>query len=74
MLKIKDDVNINILKQRYNFIEGIQSYYYLYETITENSQVVIDKNSRLISYNSGKMVGDILYNLIKDDLVEKLEE
>ena len=75
MLKIKDNVDLKEL-EKYGFKEW--SFFYEFTLDDEYGEsIVINKTDRTIEITSG-MSGtileiNILYNLIKDGLVEKVE-
>jgi len=67
MLKIKDNIDLKIL-ENYGFKESKETYDY-WDGIR---RIIIYKNDKRISFNS--MINkfyDILYDLIKDELIEK---
>ena len=75
MLKIKDNVDLKEL-EKYGFKEW--SYHYVFSIDEDNEEdFIINKSNRSIEITSC-MAGtlteiDILYDLIKADLVEKVE-
>ena len=78
MLKIKDNVDMEDLENRYNLYEEFYEYDYDYsndgDLILEknDSGVFIDKFRReIFGIDNSKL--DLLYDLIKDGLVEKVE-
>ena len=80
MLKIKDNLNLKELeKYGFKYIDG--DYYYDFIPYEENdySYLVVDEQTKelIIDYvnlEHFNKATNILYNLIKDNLVEKVEE
>lgn len=78
MLKIKDNVDLKEL-EKFEFIDNSYSicntkYSYLNRCGSYVYKIFIDKKDRTIHYNSPSLeVYDLLYDLIKADLVEKVE-
>ena len=80
MLKIKDNVDLKELekygfKPKYDEDSGIINRYkhrnieFVYVCINDRELVATDSK-----YEEQKPVNDLLYDLIKDDLVEKVKE
>lgn len=80
MLKIKDNVDLNIL-EKYGFKKyEYGEYSSFHQTKKENAEIIIEKD-RYISINPygendiiKNSLLDILYDLIKADLVVKVED
>lgn len=80
MLKIKDNVDLKVL-EKYGF--KYSRMIYIKDTVrnrcnlVENKKIYVDENSRNISMGVGLFNTDIeldtIYDLIKVDLVEKVE-
>lgn len=71
MLKIKDNVELEDLEKITNIVVDDDWIW-----IDENEQICIDRNTRVITiyadYDEGNQFIDVLYDLIKADLVEKI--
>ena len=79
MLKIKKNVDMEELKNKYNFYEEFYEYDYDYSNDgdiileKEDSGVFIDKIRReIFGVDNSKL--DLLYDLIKSNLVEKVDD
>ena len=77
MLKIKDNVNLNKLVEDYNLdseiIEGDIEFGYCGDEVFDRDDVFISHTTREIyGIENGSL--DLLYDLIKADLVEKVNE
>ena len=68
MLKIKDDVTIEVLG-KYGFKE-VKDAKFEYNNEEESGAIVIQKDNEIFAIVDNK-AGDILYNLIQTGLVEK---
>lgn len=75
MLKIKDNIELDDL-YNYGFLKTIKQQQILYVWQNKYSTNVIEINTKTREIiNLGDRCGNVvLYDLIKDDLVEKVEE
>ncbi|MBQ8473170.1 MAG: hypothetical protein IJ501_06675 [Bacilli bacterium] len=81
MLKIKDNVDLKEL-EKYGFvyfINGCRTYGYSYEALNGGYSIIIEKNNEFPNYPNKRKIPlnipqDLLYDLIKDGLVEKVED
>ena len=78
MLKIKDNIDLKEL-EKYGFANGFQDYYVQDENYCTN--LSIKKCSKMIKtrntdykFKQVDEIADLLYDLIKADLVEKVDE
>ena len=80
MLKIKDNIDLKELekygfKPRYNVDTGeIVEYYINFENCIQSINIYTYSRSIYADYVKAYKVYDVLYDLIKADLVEKVEE
>lgn len=77
MLKIKDNVDLKELREKYNLLEEFiyDDYFgdsYNYSEYFKNDVFINTDNKKIYGIEGGNL--DILYDLIKADLVEKVEE
>ena len=77
MLKIKNEVDLREL-EKYGFLykEPVDDLWYSY-CFTPDDSLVINYSDREIDFNKEEIsyeTFDYLYDLIKDDLVEKVKE
>ena len=68
MLKIKDDVTIEVL-EKYGF-EEVEDAKFEYDNEEESGAIVIQKDNEIFAIVDNK-AGDILYDLIQAGLIEK---
>lgn len=75
MLKIKDNIDLKEL-EKFEFEASNSWYHKTFKTETDTILYYIPKNSRTIQViaNFDVNLDDTLYDLIKADLVEKVEE
>lgn len=80
MLKIKDEVDLKLLVDNYGFIDYkiLEIIYKPKATERDVVEVGIDKNTKIININGLNDMfhtkEDTLYDLITDNLVEKIED
>ena len=71
MLRIKDNVELEDLEKITNIVVDDDWIW-----IDENEEICIDRNTRVITiygdYNEGNQFIDVLYDLIKADMVERI--
>lgn len=68
LLKIKNDVDLERL-EKYGFVKVRNTYEFTQGT---SGLIVYKKNRAIANYNCDNKVIDVLYDLIKADLVEKV--
>ena len=73
MLKIKDNVDLKEL-EKYGFKYEQYYNYGKYYMLRRNGKVIIRVTERELTLHSNKETYSTLYDLIKDGLVEKVEE
>ena len=83
MLKIKDNIDLKEL-EKYGFIKDQWGWYekeIYYGRRGQSFEIMVSKNKIIQGYANGadgsgeeSPIDDTLYNLIKDDLVEKVKE
>lgn len=77
MLKIRDDVDLEILTKygfNKNFYSSGSVYRYIVKHGTEAQSILIGQD-RIIHYNIFSVINtldDVIYDLINDDLIEKI--
>lgn len=81
MLKIKDNVGLEELEKfgfEYHRMIYVKEIPRGYDDLVENKKIYVEENSRNISIGSGifniDMELDTIYDLIKADLVEKVDD
>lgn len=78
MLKIKDNVNLKVLK-KYGFenTEGFSTlgrYNYVSRCHTYTYRILVNKGTRILSFNcTTNAVLDTLFELIRDGIVERIK-
>lgn len=79
MLKIREDIELNVL-EKYGFEKwtgknGCNRYAYIYDCNGKTTIKLVvhkDKTIRIVNFNSN--VVNLIYDLIKADLIEKVDE
>ena len=78
MLKIKDNIDLKEL-EKYGFAKwkraNVPNYIYVFDNMGKSTnKIVVHKDRTLRIVNINKIVINLLYDLIKVDLIEKVVE